>query len=226
LSDYEKKLLSDIENLSEKEKLFENERNKRQEALLEQEKILNEFKAKLQLADKNIDFQTVAGRNRNIANYWAYIAAFLIVVLFLVLSLNLTKSSPLILIANTIKSGIVVNKNSDVDITPIALYIGFAKYIISKLLIYSMLIFAIVFCVKNYNAQMHNFVVNTQKSNSFKATLSLLDTARTDDGNDKLLIQATQAIFSHQQSGYSGKDSEPNNPNLITNMIDTAASKI
>jgi len=55
---------------------------------------------------------------------------------------------------------------------------------------------------------MHNQVVNTHKSNAFKSTLSLLNTARSDDGNDKLLIQATQAIFAHQQSGYSEKESE------------------
>lgn len=73
---------------------------------------------------------------------------------------------------------------------------------------------------------MHNQIINTHKANSIKSILSLLDTAKSEDGNDKLLIQATQAIFAHQQTGYSGKDSEPPNPNLITNVIDSASKKI
>ena len=64
------------------------------------------------------------------------------------------------------------------------------------------------------------------KGNALRSTLSLLNTAKSDDGNDKLLVQATQAIFSHQQTGYSGKESEPTSPNLITNVIDSASKKI
>jgi hypothetical protein len=117
------------------------------------------------------------------------------------------------------------SKNGD-DIVNKTIYFTFLKYIFTKVLLYSMIIYAIVFCTKNYNAQMHNSIINAHKSNAYKSTLSLLDTARSDEGNDKLLIQATQAIFSHQQTGYSSSESEQTSPNIISNIIETVSKKI
>jgi hypothetical protein len=74
-------------------------------------------------------------------------------------------------------------------ITDIASYVnrfGQPAYELQTVVLrHSMLIYAIVFCVKNYNAQMHNNIINTHKSNAFKSTLSLLNTARSDEGNDE-----------------------------------------
>ncbi len=105
------------------------------------------------------------------------------------------------------------------------IYISYYKFLITKLLLYSIFVYAIVFCIKNYNAQMHNNIINLHKANAFKSILSLLNTAKSDDGNDKLLVQATQAIFSHQQTGYNGKENESTSPNLITNVIDAVSKK-
>ncbi|NVO31348.1 hypothetical protein [Hymenobacter lapidiphilus] len=100
-----------------------------------------------------------------------------------------------------------------------------AKKIGTKTLIYSMFIYFITFLVKNYNAQMHNYIVNSHKSNALSSTVDLIGTARENEGNDKIILQATQAIFATHKSGYQGVENEPNSPNLITNVIDSFSSK-
>lgn len=73
---------------------------------------------------------------------------------------------------------------------------------------------------------MHNYIINRHKANSFKSALSLLDTAKSEEGNDKLLIQATQAIFSHQDTGYGKTDFDENNVNIITSLTENISKKI
>lgn len=72
---------------------------------------------------------------------------------------------------------------------------------------------------------MHNYIINLHKSNAFKSALSLIDTAKSEEGNDKLLVQATQAIFSHQETGYNKNEVEVS-PNVITNIIDSVSKKL
>ncbi len=194
--------------------------------ITEEEKKFNTFKTKLEVADKELDFQQLAFKNRKAAYFWAVIACILICGLIGLLLDNLSVIDTFIKMADLVKKGLAgVSPSNNDEIISKTIYFTFFKYIFTKLLLYSMFIYIIIFCVKNYNAQMHNNIINSLKSNAFKSTLSLINTARTDDGNDKLLIQATQAIFSNQPTGYNGKESEPNSPNLVTNIIDSAAKK-
>ncbi len=73
---------------------------------------------------------------------------------------------------------------------------------------------------------MHNYVVNTHKANSLSSTLSILNIAKSENGNDQLLVQATQAIFSHQNSGFNNHDIDVSTPSFVTNMIDSVSRKI
>lgn len=223
----ESEILKDRMEMSAREvqKLREELQNERQRILAEEEKY-NLFKTKLEIADKELDFQFQAQSNKKNAIVWVAIASLLIAFLLFILFKSLDTTNNFSTIANNVKLDFKAVDGKIDTLTMNTIYFTYSKFIFTKLLLYSLLIYAIIFCVKNYNAQMHNQVVNTHKSNAFKSTLSLLNTARSDDGNDKLLIQATQAIFAHQQSGYSGKDSEPPSPNLVTNVIDAASKKI
>lgn len=98
--------------------------------------------------------------------------------------------------------------------------IEIGKKIGTRLLMFSVVIYLITFFVKNYNAQMHNYIVNSHKANALRSTVDLIGTAKQDDGNDKIVLQATQAIFTPQKSGYQGAENEPTSPNLITNVFD------
>ncbi|MFD2514995.1 hypothetical protein ACFSRY_14045 [Pontibacter locisalis] len=246
---------------NEEVKQLQEDLRKEREKLINENNKFDEFKKKLEVSDKTIDFQTLAKQNRHIAIGWAVLAGILIISLLAILKNSISQQDSFSNIANSVYGGfnaldtlststfdtlstssrssdtLIVNNfksNGSSVITKATLqqtykttlYFSFIKYIATTLLIYSLWIYGIVVSIKNYNAQMHNHVINVHKSNSLRSTLSLLDTARSDDGNDKLLLQATQAIFAHQNTGYNGQDSEAASPNLITNVVDSVSKKI
>ncbi len=92
------------------------------------------------------------------------------------------------------------------------LYFEMIKAIIIRLFIISIMSYIIRIFIKNYNAKMHNYTVNKQRSNSLYAAFSLMDRAKTDQGNDDIIHNASQALFAHQQTGYLGKIDDPKNP--------------
>lgn len=94
------------------------------------------------------------------------------------------------------------------------------KSILFRLFIISTSFFLLLFCVKNYNAQMHNYTINSHKQNAFGAAFSLLSKAKTDKGNDDLMLEAAQSIFSHQKTGYAGKESETQQLNMLAALLD------
>lgn len=94
------------------------------------------------------------------------------------------------------------------------------KAIVFRLFIISISVYLLVFTIKNYNAHMHNKTINAHKENSFAAALALLNRAETPEGKDQLIIQAALSIFSHQKTGYIGKENEPNNPLFLEKIIE------
>ncbi|WP_433816164.1 hypothetical protein [Flavobacterium johnsoniae] len=208
------------------QKLNEDLKKRTENILLEEEK-LNSFKTKLEFADKGIDFQTDAKKNKTNASIWTVIFFILLSILVLMICNSINCSSTFSSIAKDVNKSLRLKENTfDKQIISNTIYISYSKIIFSRLFLYSLLVYSIRFSVRNYNAQMHNFIINSHKANSLKSTLSLLNTAKSDEGNDKLLVQATQAIFSHQNSGFNNKESEPNSPNLITNIIDSVSKKV
>ena len=208
------------------QKLNEDLKKRTENILLEEEKF-NSFKTKLEFADKGIDFQTDAKTNKNNAAIWAITFFILLLILVLMICNNINCNSTFSSIAKDVHKNLTLKGNPfDKQMISNTIYISYSKLIFSRLFLYSLLVYGIRFSVRNYNAQMHNFIINSHKANSLKSTLSLLNTAKSDEGNDKLLVQATQAIFSHQNSGFNNKESEPNSPNLITNIIDSVSKKV
>lgn len=88
-----------------------------------------------------------------------------------------------------------------------------------RILIVSLLIYILTFCIKNFNASRHNYTINKHKSNSFSAAIALYDKMSA-SGRDTLMLHAAQAIFTHQLTGYIGKDTEPANPSFVDKLVD------
>jgi hypothetical protein len=99
----------------------------------------------------------------------------------------------------------------------------YGRYIFLRLLTTSMFIYIIVVCLKNYNAHMHNFIVNRQRANSVNVAISMVENSTAETKNH-ILILVSKAIFEHQSTGYQGKDSEPANPSIIGNVVEAAKS--
>ncbi|MFP9098670.1 hypothetical protein ACLI09_06410 [Flavobacterium sp. RHBU_24] len=99
------------------------------------------------------------------------------------------------------------------------LWLEMFKSIFFRLIIISINIYILTFCVKNYNACMHNKITNEVRQNSFTSALHFYNTT-TGDKKDEILLRATEAIFSHRNTGYNGKGSEPVSPSIVQNIID------
>lgn len=104
------------------------------------------------------------------------------------------------------------------------LWVDMIRHLFFKILILSVETYILTFCVKNYNAAMHNKTNNEHRHNSFAAALHFYNTT-TSERREEILIKVADAIFTYQKSGYYGKDSEPSNPSIVQNVIEKVTGK-
>lgn len=96
------------------------------------------------------------------------------------------------------------NSNSKLDVESIKnmenniyLYYG-----IARIIIFTVLFYAINFCVKNYKAIRHNIIVNEQRYNSLSTFEFFITTVTDDDTKKELLKIVFNTIFSHQTTNF------------------------
>jgi hypothetical protein len=90
---------------------------------------------------------------------------------------------------------------------------------ISKLVIFAVLYFGVVWSGKIYKAQQHNYVVNRHRQNALSTFETFVKAASEDQTKNAVLIQATQSIFSPQISGFTTQESEPATSPRILEII-------
>lgn len=90
---------------------------------------------------------------------------------------------------------------------------------ISKLVIFAVLYFGVVWSGKIYKAQQHNYVVNRHRQNALSTFETFVKAAGEDQTKNAVLIQATQSIFSPQISGFTTQESEPTTSPRILEII-------
>lgn len=184
---------------------------------------LRHFKEQAQrteVARNSTNFHKQAETNKRTALIWGISTVFSIIIFLIAIYFILSKSGELFNVATTIYKD---SKGIEPTLIHQLILIEIGKKIGAKLLMVSIIIYFITFLTKNYNAQMHNYIINSHKANALRSTVDLIGTAKQDDGNDKIILQATQAIFTPQKSGYQGAESEPSSPNLITNVVDAVS---
>lgn len=106
------------------------------------------------------------------------------------------------------------------DCNRLILYVEIFKAISFKIFLISIVTYFISICVKNYNANMHNYTVNKHKANSLSAALVLLEKSKTDEGIDKIVSLAATAIFTHQPTAFNNKDPENTSVSITEKVID------
>ena len=72
----------------------------------------------------------------------------------------------------------------------------------------SLLTFGITFASRHYSASLHNVVVNRHRQNALGSFQALASGAVDKEIKDAILLQATQAIYAPQSSGYVRGTSE------------------
>lgn len=93
------------------------------------------------------------------------------------------------------------------------------KYVASRLLVLSILLFGMAWSARNYRSHMHNSIVNRHRQNALSTFETFVKAATDKDTKDAVLLQATKSIFEGQSSGYLSSDSEQLPSNLIVEVL-------
>lgn len=84
----------------------------------------------------------------------------------------------------------------------IALTYAIAQAAITRVLIVTVLGYALFFCARNYAAHRHNAIVNRHRKNALSTYIALVEANSTPENRDIVLAQAARCIFAPQESGY------------------------
>ena len=99
-------------------------------------------------------------------------------------------------------------------------------YLVSRLLVLSVLFFGMGWSARNYKAHKHNEVVNTHRQNALRTFETFAKAADDKDTKDAVLLQATKSIFEGQSSGYlSGETEQVPSSTVIEVLRKAAASR-
>jgi hypothetical protein len=87
---------------------------------------------------------------------------------------------------------------------------------LAKALLFSVLYFALVSCVRVYRAHRHNVVVNRHRENALSSFRAFVIAAGDDlQTRNAVLLQATQTIFQPQSTGFATGETEPSPTQFI-----------
>ncbi|MBP2638938.1 MAG: hypothetical protein H6Q72_4845 [Firmicutes bacterium] len=101
------------------------------------------------------------------------------------------------------------------------------KTFASRITVFSVLIYMLMWSGKNYAAHQHNVVINKHRHNALITFETFVKAAGGDiDTKNAVLLQATNSIFSAQQTGYINKDSEKDQSNKVIEIMRSAGSVV
>jgi len=86
---------------------------------------------------------------------------------------------------------------------------------IPKIFVFSVLLSATVWAGRTYRAFRHNAVVNRHRQNALATFQAFAKAASDDETKNAVLLQATQCIFSPQQTGYISGEPEGAPPQVL-----------
>ena len=82
------------------------------------------------------------------------------------------------------------------------------QFLAARIILFGVLSYALVSCVRTYRAEAHNHVVNSHRCNALR-TFEMFTAASSDDATrNAVLMQATQCIFSHRPTGFGQREDD------------------
>jgi hypothetical protein len=169
---------------------------------------------KILLDKEAANYQHAEIQSRNMSTRWLIGSIIIALILIFIVCNRSTNVSGLIEIRKNLCCLVIQDKTM--------LYIAYAKYISSYILIYSILIYALKVSIKNYNANKHNEIINKNKFLILSSTFNLFQ-----EGKDpELLYIATRELFTQHSTGYNNTAEEKSTSNIVNTIVDTAAKKV
>lgn len=94
------------------------------------------------------------------------------------------------------------------------------QFTVSKIVILAIFLVAVSVCIRNYKAHKHNSIVNKHRQNALATFETFVKAAGNDEQTkNAILLQATQSIFSNQNTGYNNSENEGEVTNRIVEII-------
>lgn len=95
----------------------------------------------------------------------------------------------------------------------------------SKLVAISMLVYAVVWCGKNYRAHKHNQVLNEHRRNALATFWAFVEGTDSDEVRDAILLQAAQAAFTPRPTGYDNAETDQHPMSHVVELTKSATSR-
>ena len=95
----------------------------------------------------------------------------------------------------------------------------FAKLIVPRLIVVSLLLTGLFFCLRNFSAVSHNQVVNRHRQTALSTFKTFVSSTNDNHVKNAVLLQATRAIFLPQPSGYLKGETESPQISQITEVV-------
>ncbi len=110
--------------------------------------------------------------------------------------------------------------SGNVDLPPLEVSIQLA---VAKIVLFSVLYFALIGAARIYRAHRHNAVVNAHRRNALKTFQAFAKAASGDpDIKNAVLLKATETIFSHASTGYLAREPESQGSPQVLEIIRSA----
>lgn len=93
---------------------------------------------------------------------------------------------------------------------------------VAKLLLFSALSYAVVWCGRLYRAQWHNYVVNKHRQNALSTFEAFVKAASDEQTKNAVLMQATHCIFSPQVTGFAAAEADASPTPQILEIVRAA----
>jgi len=161
-------------------------------------------------------FQQAAKNNNKNAKWWMFaviISISAIIIVLFSIFFNLQEDIKDMDVITFYKFHLL-DKSAPIDL----LVYEIIKATLFRVIIISLLIFILKFCIKNFNAQMHQKSMNIQKMNYFDVALALISKA-SPEGKTKIMELTIQTILIQHKTGYSKEEkSDDQNKSLLDNL--------
>lgn len=90
---------------------------------------------------------------------------------------------------------------------------------VARILLFSVLYYALVWVVRMYRAASHNEVVNRHRANALRTFEAFVATSEDDQAREAVLLRATECVFGHQVSGFADSGREDGGPSRLMEVV-------
>ena len=93
------------------------------------------------------------------------------------------------------------------------------QLIVAKILIFSILYYATIWCGKNYRAYLHNYIVNKHRQNGLSTFQAFVNATTDEATKNAVLLRSTESIFGLTSSGFVPNENESSGGPQILEII-------